>query len=98
AASDESETRRGGSCGDPRDGRQGADRFSARDGRRGGQAVSDSSAGLRRKIGSAGELRSVVRTMKAVAAASIAQYERSVAALADYLRTIELGLSASFRA
>jgi F-type H+-transporting ATPase subunit gamma len=59
--------------------------------------VSDSSAGLRRKIGSAGELRSVVRTMKAVAASSIAQYERSVAALADYLRTIELGLSASFR-
>ena len=59
--------------------------------------MSDSSAGLRRKIGSAGELRSVVRTMKAVAASSIAQYERSVAALADYLRTIELGLSASLR-
>jgi len=35
--------------------------------------------------------------MKAVAASSIAQYERSVAALADYLRTIELGLSASLR-
>lgn len=59
--------------------------------------MSDSSAGLRRKIESAGELGSVVRTMKAVAASSIAQYERSVAALADYLRTVELGLSASFR-
>ncbi len=59
--------------------------------------MSDSSAALRRKIESAGELGSVVRTMKAVAASSIVQYERSVAALADYLRTVELGLSASFR-
>jgi F-type H+-transporting ATPase subunit gamma len=59
--------------------------------------VSDSIAGLRRKIDSAGELRSVVRTMKAVAASSIAQYERSVSALAEYSRTVELGLSASFR-
>jgi len=60
--------------------------------------VSDSTAGLRHRIDSAGELRSVVRTMKAVAAASIVQYERSVAALADYYRTVELGLSACFRA
>jgi F-type H+-transporting ATPase subunit gamma len=60
--------------------------------------VSDSSAGLRRKIDSAGDLRSVVRTMKAVAASSITQYERSVSALADYYRTVELGLSASLRA
>jgi F-type H+-transporting ATPase subunit gamma len=59
--------------------------------------VSDSSAGLRRKIGSAGELRSVVRTMKAVAAASITQYEKSVGALADYQRSVELGLTACFR-
>jgi len=59
--------------------------------------VSDTIAGLRRKIGSAGDLRSVVRTMKAVAAASIAQYERSVSALAEYSRTVEPGLSASFR-
>jgi F-type H+-transporting ATPase subunit gamma len=59
--------------------------------------VSDNSAGLRRKIGSAGDLRSVVRTMKAVAASSIAQYERSVAALADYYRTVELGLGVSLR-
>jgi F-type H+-transporting ATPase subunit gamma len=59
--------------------------------------VSDNGAGLRHKIGSAGDLRSVVRTMKAVAAASIAQYERSVAALADYYLTVELGLAVSLR-
>ena len=59
--------------------------------------MSNSSAALRRKIGSAGELRSVVRTMKAVAAASITQYEKSIGALADYQRSVELGLSACFR-
>jgi F-type H+-transporting ATPase subunit gamma len=59
--------------------------------------VSNSSAALRRKIDSAGELRSVVRTMKAVASSSIVQYERSVTALADYYRTVELGLAACFR-
>jgi F-type H+-transporting ATPase subunit gamma len=59
--------------------------------------MSDSSAALRRQIASAGELGSVVRTMKAVAASSIVQYERSVGALADYCRTVELGLSASVR-
>jgi F-type H+-transporting ATPase subunit gamma len=59
--------------------------------------VSDNRVGLRHKIASAGELRSVVRTMKAVASSSIVQYERSVAALADYVRTVELGLSAGFR-
>jgi F-type H+-transporting ATPase subunit gamma len=35
--------------------------------------------------------------MKAVAAASIAQYERSVAALADYSLSVELGLGVSLR-
>jgi F-type H+-transporting ATPase subunit gamma len=59
--------------------------------------VSNSSAALRRKIDSAGELRSVVRTMKAVASSSIVQYERSVAALAHYYRAVELGLAACFR-
>jgi hypothetical protein len=46
---------------------------------------------------SAGDLQSVVRTMKAVAASSIGQYEKSVRALADYYRTVELGLGACFR-
>lgn len=55
-------------------------------------------ASLRRKITSAGDLQSVVRTMKAIAASSIGQYEESVRALADYNRTVELGLGACFRA
>lgn len=59
--------------------------------------MSDTTASLRRKIGSAVDLQSVVRTMKAVAASSIGQYERSVLALGDYYRTVELGLCACFR-
>ena len=59
--------------------------------------MSDTAAGLSRKIDSAGDLQSVVRTMKALAAASIGQYERSVRALGDYYRTVELGLGACFR-
>jgi F-type H+-transporting ATPase subunit gamma len=59
--------------------------------------VSDSTARLRRKISSAGDLQSVVRTMKALAASSVGQYEKSVRALGDYYRTVELGLSACFR-
>ena len=52
---------------------------------------------LRRKIDSAEDLQSVVQTMKALAASSIGQYEHAVTALADYTRTVELGLSACFR-
>ncbi|MBN1866220.1 F0F1 ATP synthase subunit gamma [Candidatus Sumerlaeota bacterium] len=59
--------------------------------------MSDTMASLRRKIGGAGDLQSVVRTMKAVAASSVGQYENSVRALADYYRAVELGLSACFR-
>ena len=59
--------------------------------------MSDTTASLRRKISSAGDLQSVVRTMKALAASSIGQYEKSVAALGDYYRTVELGLGACFR-
>jgi F-type H+-transporting ATPase subunit gamma len=59
--------------------------------------MSDTTESLRRKISSAGDLQSVVRTMKALAASSIGQYEKSVRALADYYRTVELGLCASFR-
>ncbi len=60
--------------------------------------MSDTIAGLRRKISSAGDLQSVVRSMKALAASSIGQYDKSVHALGDYYRTVELGLSACFRA
>lgn len=57
----------------------------------------DTLASLQRKISSAQELQSVVRTMKAMAAASIGQYEKSVQSLDEYYRTIELGLLACFR-
>jgi F-type H+-transporting ATPase subunit gamma len=54
--------------------------------------MSDTLVSLRRKIGGAGDLESVVRSMKALAASSIGQYEKSVLALTDYYRTVELGL------
>jgi F-type H+-transporting ATPase subunit gamma len=60
--------------------------------------MSDTAASLSRQIDSAGDLQSVVRTMKALAAASIGQYEKSVVALADYYRVVELALGACFRA
>jgi F-type H+-transporting ATPase subunit gamma len=59
--------------------------------------MSDSLAGLRRKIDGASDLDSVVRSMKALAAASIGQYEKAVLALTDYYRTVELGLIVSLR-
>jgi F-type H+-transporting ATPase subunit gamma len=59
--------------------------------------MSDTTVSLRRKIDGAGDLRSVVRTMKAAAASSIGQYEKSVLALDDYYRAVELGLGACFR-
>jgi F-type H+-transporting ATPase subunit gamma len=52
---------------------------------------------LRRKIFRANDLQSVVRTMKAVAASSIGQYENSVRAIGDYYRTVEMGLAVCFR-
>ncbi len=62
-----------------------------------GGVMSDTTASLRRKINSAGDLQSVVRTMKALAASSIGQYEQSVRALGDYYRTVELGLGVCLR-
>jgi F-type H+-transporting ATPase subunit gamma len=59
--------------------------------------VSDSLAALRRKITGAGDLQAVVRTMKALAASSIGDYERAVLALADYDRMVSLGLGECFR-
>ena len=59
--------------------------------------MSDSTANLRRKISSAGDLQSVVRTMKTLAASSIGQCEKSVRALTDYYRAVELGLGACLR-
>lgn len=59
--------------------------------------MSNTIISLRRKIDSAGNLQSVVQTMKALAASSISQYEQSVRALGDYYRTVELGLGVCFR-
>ncbi len=56
--------------------------------------MTDTLESLRRKINGATELDSVVRTMKALAAASIVQYERAVRSLDDYYRTVELGMVA----
>lgn len=47
---------------------------------------------LKRKIKNSEDLLSVVQTMKALAMVSIRQYERAVEALAEYNRTIEMGL------
>jgi len=59
--------------------------------------MSDTVESLRRQIDGARDLRSVVRTMKALAAANISQYEKAVQSLADYYRTVELGLVACLR-
>jgi F-type H+-transporting ATPase subunit gamma len=59
--------------------------------------VSDSIQSLQRMISNGTQLQSVVRTMKALAVSSIGQYEKSVLSLADYYRTVELGLGACLR-
>ncbi len=59
--------------------------------------MSDTTISLQRKISGADDLQSVVRTMKALAASSIEQYERSVRALGDYSRAVELSLGVCFR-
>lgn len=59
--------------------------------------MSETTEGLRRKLDRAIELQSVVRTMKAMAASSIGQYERAVHSLEDYYRTVQLALAAGFR-
>ena len=59
--------------------------------------MSDTMVSLRRKINSASDLRSVVRTMKALAASDIGQYEQSLRALGDYYRSVALGLSVCFQ-
>jgi F-type H+-transporting ATPase subunit gamma len=53
--------------------------------------------GLKKKIESTQDLLSVVKTMKALAAVNIRQYERAVESLKDYNRTVELGLQAALR-
>ncbi len=45
----------------------------------------------------AGDIQSIVRTMKALSSVSIRQYEHAEAAMADYSHTVELGLMALLR-
>ncbi|MDJ0616740.1 MAG: F0F1 ATP synthase subunit gamma [Calothrix sp. MO_192.B10] len=52
---------------------------------------------LQRKITTAQELQSVVRTMKVLSAASIRQYEQAVESLKQYTHTIEMGLQIILR-
>jgi len=59
--------------------------------------MSDTLESLRHKIDGASDLESVVRSMKALAASSISQYERSVRSLADYHRAVEMGLVVCLR-
>lgn len=56
--------------------------------------MSESSESLHHRISGAEDLRSIVRTMKALSASNIAQYERAVEAVDAYADTIELGLIA----
>jgi F-type H+-transporting ATPase subunit gamma len=46
---------------------------------------------LKRKINSAEELQSLVKTMKALAAASIREHEKAVGSLKEYHKTVEMG-------
>ena len=57
----------------------------------------DTLESLRAKLESAADIDAVVKTMKAVAASNIGQYEKSVAALEDYYRTVSLGLTGYFK-
>jgi len=52
---------------------------------------------LKRRVHTAEDLHSLVRTMKALAAVNIRQLEHAVDSLADYQRTIELGLRVVLR-
>jgi F-type H+-transporting ATPase subunit gamma len=59
--------------------------------------MSESLPILRHRMKTANDLRSVVKTMKAMAAASIAQFEQAATALEEYNRAVELSLALYFR-
>jgi F-type H+-transporting ATPase subunit gamma len=59
--------------------------------------MSETLPSLHRKITKAKDLRSVVSTMKAMAAANIGQYAKAARALDDYYRAVQLGLSVCLR-
>lgn len=53
----------------------------------------DTLESLAKRIDTTNSLQSIVRTMKALSGASIAQYDRAVASMSQYMRTIEMGLT-----
>jgi F-type H+-transporting ATPase subunit gamma len=59
--------------------------------------MSGTTESLGRKIAGANDLQGVVRSMKALAASSIGQYERAVQSLEGYHRTVELAIIACLR-
>jgi len=59
--------------------------------------VSESLERLRQQLGAAAKLGTVVRTMKAMAAANIGHYEEAVTSLARYRTTLDLGLGVCLR-
>lgn len=60
--------------------------------------VSTTSESLKATINSVQDLYSVVKTMKALAAVSIRQYEQAVESLAQYYQTVEMGFQILLRA
>ena len=58
----------------------------------------DTVESLARKIEGAKDIKSVVKTMKAVAASKIGQYELAVGSLGDYYHTVALGIIGYFKA
>lgn len=56
----------------------------------------DTLQSLYRKLKGADDLKSVVRTMKAMSASNVGQYETAVKSLTDYYHTVTLGISAYF--
>ncbi len=59
--------------------------------------MTDSAITLRHQIGSATDLQSVVRAMRAMAASNIHHYERSVLTLKDYRQAVNQGLGTCLR-
>ncbi|MDA8329151.1 MAG: F0F1 ATP synthase subunit gamma [Betaproteobacteria bacterium] len=59
--------------------------------------MSDSLDALQRRIGSADELKTVVRAMKVIAASNIARYEQAVRAMDVYDETVRRGLAVALR-
>jgi F-type H+-transporting ATPase subunit gamma len=59
--------------------------------------MSGTTESLSRKLAGANDLQGVVRSMKALAASSIGQYEKAVQSLDSYYRTVELAITACLR-